>query len=149
MLVREYKAPKARPISVRSRCWLALAGTALLVPLAVAVWLQPSPSGMGTHQQLGLPPCTFVTMFGIRCPSCGMTTSWSHFVRGQWMQALQANVGGCLLAMIATVSSGWMLLAAATGRRPTNTPGEGMLAACAVVLVLITIVDWGVRLTFR
>lgn len=149
MLVRENKAPKARSISVRSRCWLALAGTLLLVPLVIAVWLQPSPLGMGTHQQLGLPPCTFVTLFGIRCPSCGMTTAWSHFVRGQWVQALQANVGGCLLAGVVTVSSGWMLLSAATGRRLANLPSEGVLAAIAVLLVLITIIDWLVRITFR
>jgi hypothetical protein len=128
---------------------LALAGLALLTPLAIAACLRPNPLGMGTHQQLGLPPCTFVTLFGIRCPSCGMTTSWSHFVRGQWWQALQANVGGCLLAAIVAVSGSWMLLAAVSGRRPARTPREGMLAAGAVCLVLITLADWVVRLTIR
>jgi hypothetical protein len=149
MIPIQSEAPKADRISVRSRCWLALAGTVLITPLVIAVWLRPSPLGMGTHQQLGLPPCTFVTVFGIRCPSCGMTTSWSHFVRGQWLQALQANVGGCLLAAVAAVSGGWMLLSAMTGRRLAKVPREGTLAACAVILVLITLADWVVRLTFR
>jgi hypothetical protein len=149
MLSIQNDAPRSVRISVRNRCWLALAGTVLITPLVIAAWLRPSPLGMGTHQQLGLPPCTLVTMFGIRCPSCGMTTSWSHFVRGQWVQSLQANVGGCLLAAIAAVSGGWMLLSAASGRRLAKTPSEGVLAAGAVFLVLITLADWVVRLTFR
>ena len=35
---------------------------------------------MGTHQQLGLPPCNFVTLTGYPCPACGMTTSFALLV---------------------------------------------------------------------
>ena len=148
-MLSSQNALRSDRISVRRRCWLALVGILLLTPLVIAVRLQPSPLGMGTHQQLGLPPCTFVTLFGIRCPSCGMTTSWSHFVRGEWLQSLQANVGGFLLAMVVAVSAAWMLLSAVTGRRLARVPSEGILAASAVILVLITMADWVVRLTFR
>src|SRR5947209_2100708 len=55
------------------RLALVTAGTVLIGLLATAACLTPSPRGMGTHQQLGLPPCTVVQWFGVRCPSCGMT----------------------------------------------------------------------------
>ncbi|MGN6545824.1 MAG: DUF2752 domain-containing protein [Aureliella sp.] len=69
--------------------------------LATARTLSPSPLGYGTHQQLGLPPCTSVALLGLRCPACGMTTSWSYAMRGQWGSALNANAGGLGLVLIA------------------------------------------------
>lgn len=44
--------------------------------------LTPSPSGIGTHTLLGLPPCGFYKITGIPCPTCGVTTSFvlgAHF----------------------------------------------------------------------
>lgn len=82
--------------------WLSLfAGVGVLALLVTAGNLQPARSGLGTHQQLGLPPCSSIVLFGVRCPSCGMTTSWAHFLRGQLVQALAANAGGVVLALIA------------------------------------------------
>lgn len=39
--------------------------------------LVPSPNGHGTHLQLGLGPCTFLTLTGWPCPMCGATTSFT------------------------------------------------------------------------
>lgn len=69
--------------------------------LLTARMLQPNSSGFGTHQQLGLPPCTTIAMWGVRCPACGMTTAWSYAMRGQWTEAWHANAGGLALALIA------------------------------------------------
>ncbi len=82
--------------------WLLLASaTCVLALLVTAACLRPSASGLGTHQQLGLPPCTSIVLWGVRCPSCGMTTSWALLLRGQAMAAVQANIGGTFLALIA------------------------------------------------
>ena len=59
----------------------AMVAIGLLLPLGAAVRLQPAREGLGTHQQLGLPPCTFRVLFDRPCPSCGMSTSWAHLVR--------------------------------------------------------------------
>ena len=47
--------------------------------LMIAVHLEPSSSGMGTHHQLGLSPCGFFTETGYPCPMCGMTTSFALY----------------------------------------------------------------------
>jgi hypothetical protein len=119
----------------------------LLTPLGIAARLQPDPRGQGTHQQLGLPPCTFLMLFDRRCPSCGMTTSWAYAVRGQWWRAAATNSGGLLLAVVVAVLGPWLLASAAMGRWATRPPHEGVWAAGAVAIVGVTLVDWVCRLT--
>jgi len=59
-----------------------LVGAALFLPtatvLGIATQLTPSPTGYGTHLQLGLGTCSFLRLFGIPCPMCGMTTTFAH-----------------------------------------------------------------------
>jgi len=45
---------------------LVALGSTLLLLLGVAVWLLPDPRGIGTHKQLGLPPCSVPQIYGIR-----------------------------------------------------------------------------------
>lgn len=71
--------------------------------LAVALWLKPAAIGYGTHTQLGLPPCNFLLITHLPCPSCGLTTCFAYAVRFQFWKALLANPFG-LLAFFATVS---------------------------------------------
>lgn len=56
-----------------------------------AVFLSPSSAGHGTHQALGLPPCPSVMLFDRPCPGCGLTTSWTAFVHGNWPLAFRAH----------------------------------------------------------
>ena len=90
-----------QPLSWALRWVTLLAGCGVLGILVTARCLVPDASGMGTHQQLGLPPCTSVVLFNAPCPACGMTTSWSLFTRGQFFAAVTTNAGGALLAIIA------------------------------------------------
>ena len=49
--------------------------------LGTALWLQPDLAGHGTHTQLGLNSCSFLTATGYPCPMCGATTTftlWAH-----------------------------------------------------------------------
>ena len=53
-----------------------IAGAALVVLLApllvVAAWLEPTASGVGTHEQLGMSRCGFLASTGLPCglPHC-------------------------------------------------------------------------------
>jgi hypothetical protein len=133
-------------LSGRLRLALTLLAIGLAALLGVARALEPNPRGRGTHEQLGLPPCTFVVLFGRPCPSCGMTTAWAWLVRGEVRAALRANASGALMAMLALVGVPWLLASAARGRWLPGTPGPALAAAGAVALVVIALVQWGWRL---
>ena len=72
------------------------------VTLGIARALTPSPAGYGTHQQLGLPPCTFLHWTGFPCPSCGLTTCFAYAAHGHFVAALITQPFG-LLAFALTV----------------------------------------------
>jgi hypothetical protein len=133
-------------LSARLRLALAAAAMCLLGPLTTAACLQPNPAGLGTHRQLGLPPCTFIWLFDTRCPSCGMTTSWAHAVRGHWLRAAESNAGGAVLAAAAMLAGPWLLISAARGAWWIGAPNDRALAVCAVGVVAITLIDWICRL---
>jgi hypothetical protein len=59
--------------------------------LLIACKLTPDPRGYATHTQLGFAPCTWRTLYGRPCPSCGLTTAFAHLVRGEWRQAIRSH----------------------------------------------------------
>jgi hypothetical protein len=76
--------------------WAVVAGLSATV-LAIARILHPASGGQGTHEQLGLPPCTFHELTGHGCPGCGLTTAFAHLARGHLGAAFDANPIGVLL----------------------------------------------------
>ena len=50
---------------------LGVAGLAIAL-LCIALFLNPSPEGVGTHHQLGLPKCGWILAANIPCPTCGI-----------------------------------------------------------------------------
>ena len=96
------------------------------VVLTIARVLSPSPNGLGTHQQLGLPPCFFHQWTGIPCPTCGMTTSFAYTVRFHFYEAFVTQPFGmfaCVLTVLMIPTSfvlmrrrvPWMKLLTARG----------------------------------
>ncbi|TWU59034.1 hypothetical protein Poly51_18190 [Rubripirellula tenax] len=126
-------------------------GLVAIVPLTligVAANLTPDVDGLGTHQQLGLPPCTMRVVFGIRCPACGMTTAWSHFGRGQWPSGFSSNIAGFLLAALAVAFAPIAVRAAWTGRMPDRKIQN--LATLALVMIgAIATAQWLVLVTLK
>jgi hypothetical protein len=124
----------------------AAVASGLLALLAVAAFLRPDPRGLGTHEQCGLPPCTFRFLFGRPCPTCGMTTAWAHLVRGQLTDALRAHVGGTLLGTLAVASVPWLMVSAARGRWLWWAPNSVAVAWAGSAILLVTLIEWGIRL---
>jgi hypothetical protein len=111
------------------RCWVELTSVSgwarwshallllgVLVMVGVGLYLSPDPAGHGTHQQLGLPPCTIHFLTGRPCPSCGLTTSVSAIVHGQFALAWRANPIGFLIVAGAVVVACNSLMALVWGR---------------------------------
>ena len=104
------------PIGSTGRATLIGTALFLIVGFGIAGLLNPDPRGYGTHQQLGMPPCTFRFLFGRPCPGCGMTTCFAHFVRGEFTKACRANIAGVVLAAVCVMLIPWCLWSAYRGR---------------------------------
>jgi hypothetical protein len=65
--------------------------------LGIAMWLTPSPAGHGTHTQLGLGQCTFLTFTGYPCPMCGMTTTFAYLAHLHPLSAVVTQPFGLVL----------------------------------------------------
>ncbi len=107
--------PNERP-SKGQRLLLTVIAFGLMSVFGIAFCLNPDPRGFGTHQQLGLPACQFREFAGVLCPHCGMTTSFSNVVRGNFSAAVQANPMGVPLSLAWAVCIPWCLSVAASGR---------------------------------
>lgn len=143
-MLQTYRNDSPR-LSVVVRLFAGALGGGLSVLLGVSLWLTPSAEGLGTHRQLGLPPCTIVQFYGVRCPACGMTTSWAHLVRGQLPSACRANTGGVLLGVLALCGAPWLVGSACLGRWWGWTPTDRALLVGSLVAFGVILTDWLVR----
>lgn len=117
-------------------------GAALLI---TARWLSPSPSGLGTHLQLGLPPCAFLTITSVPCPSCGLTTAFAYMVRGEVVRACSANALGAVLCALTWLSLPWALFGVVRARRFAATPSGGALSRLGLALAVLGLLQWLAR----
>lgn len=118
----------------------AIAAAAAAI-LGLAAWLEPSPTGLGTHTQAGLPGCPWVTFMDLPCPTCGMTTAFAHAADGDLVSSFLAQPFGAVLAIAAAAAlfvGSWVaisgsdviaLLARQAGPRLGVAVVAGLLAA--------------------
>jgi hypothetical protein len=121
---------------------LAIALSCLAV-LLTAAYLAPSRNGFGSHQALGLRGCAFLERTGLPCPSCGMTTSFTWFVRGNLAASLYVQPMGTLLAA-ACCCTVWVGLYVAITGRPVyrliqRLPGQGIV----ITVLAWALIAWG------
>lgn len=134
---------RATPLSSRStRLWGGVIFSGCLGVWAVAWWLSPAGSGLGTHQQLGLPPCALLQTVGIPCPTCGMTTAFSYTVRGRLLQALRAQPFAFVLALGTLLLAGMSADALIAAKRWQINwyrlyPIKGRVMAAIILLFLL------------
>ena len=100
----ELSGPCAWAYRHRIRLWSGFLLLVFVPMLGIGVYLNPSPAGLATHTQLGLPPCGFYTEYGWPCPTCGYTTAVSHVAHGQWLTALATQPGGAMVGFLAVAS---------------------------------------------
>lgn len=134
------------PIGMRGRFLLAVWSLFLVGGFVLALKLEPDTRGFGTHQQLGLPPCTVRVCFGIPCPSCGMTTSFSHFIRGQFVEAFHANAAGLFLAMVCALQIPWCWNSIRRSRLWKVTNPDWALLWIVATVTLACLIQWTCQL---
>jgi hypothetical protein len=94
-----------------------LVALACLAVLMVAARLTPSPTGVGTHMPLTSKPCDLLARTGMPCPSCGMTTSFAWFARGNLVASFYVQPMGMVLAVL-TAAAFWVGLYMAVSGKP-------------------------------
>lgn len=109
-------------------------------PLLVAANLRASPDGVGTHEQLGLPPCGFYSAIRIPCATCGMTTAFSHAAHGRLLTAFAVQPAGAALALVSAAAMAISAYALVVGM-PLAPLGRAVTrfkpVAAAMALVLL------------
>jgi len=130
------------PIGGLTRAFLIAWATFLLSGFAAARFLKPDPRGFGTHQQFGLPECFIRMTFSRPCPGCGMTTCFSHFVRGEFLAAARANPAGILLATLCVVMIPWSLFSAARGHLWLVDEPMTLLSVLIAVIGALALLSW-------
>ena len=138
---------RIRPQRLARARWIAAAcfgGCAGL--LGVAGGLSPSSAGLGTHRQLGLPPCGFLITTGLPCPTCGMTTAYAHAVRGQWWRSAVAQPMGFVLALTTGAGAVLSLVTLLTGTVWTLNWYRVRPERVVFVVLAMLLVGWAVRL---
>ena len=133
-------------LSPRARILTALVGIGLVAALFLAGNLRPDPRGWGTHEQLGLPPCTLKSVTGWRCPACGMTTSWALAAQGRLAEALRVHTSGTMLAGLSVAASVTALAVAVRGRWFAWQTSDTAMAVFGLAAIALVIVEWILRL---
>jgi len=63
------------------------------------------------------PTCYSRTLFGVKCPGCGLTRSFIHLAHGEWRAAWQMHRLGWLLAAIVLFQVPYRIALLAGGER--------------------------------
>lgn len=139
-------AKRGIPVGRRGQVLLALWSLLLVGVFGVAWMLTPDPRGFGTHQRLGLPPCTFQAVVDIPCPTCGMTTSFSHFIRGEMVASVEAHPAGFLLAGLCMLQIPWCWGSIYHRRLWGVTRPDAVVLWLLIGLASLSLAQWAMRL---
>ena len=129
--------------------WLLLVGLfgGISLVWGLARWIKPyeadgMPKAMASHTQLGLPPCTFLAVTGIPCPSCGLTTSFSLMAHFDPVPAFRANPAGPILLMLSGILWIWSLVCIAHRRFYWSRKWEFRLVLWLGAVFLLLLLRW-------
>lgn len=109
--------PRFASLSVVGRLLNLLIAAGCLTVLILALRVRPSESGMGTHVHLGMSSCAWLERTRLPCPSCGMTTSFAWFARGNLLASAYVQPAGFVGAVVTTIVF-WVTLYAALTAKP-------------------------------
>jgi hypothetical protein len=114
-LIRPLTKPAGAKVGLWARIGAGCIAGMVLGVLGTAAWLRADPAGHGTHTQLGMPQCTWAAAFNVPCPTCGMTTAFSHVAHGEFVAGFWAQPLGSVLALAAAAGFWGAVHVAVTG----------------------------------
>lgn len=139
-------AREANLLSPAQRWCSGIGSLAGGVLLGVSAWLDPSPAGMGTHTQLGIPQCAWPGSLGMPCPSCGMTTAFALAADGRFLDSFCTQPAGFVLAVCAACLTAVLAISAFTGARLASAVVGSLGSAGGWLLVGIMVLGWAYKI---
>ncbi len=97
-MVKKERIPRPMPIGEKI-AWILLDAVILYYLLRVGFLTHPDARGVGTHEQLGMPPCSWPILYDMPCPTCGVTTATSYLLHLHPVRAFLTQPFGMLLAL--------------------------------------------------
>ena len=85
------------PFVKGERIFLGVISLLCLVLISIGLILKLDPSGLGTHTQLGLPPCEFLLSTGKPCITCGATTAFVLCAHGRIFEGFKTHPFGAFV----------------------------------------------------
>ncbi len=144
-------APPTTPVrlSLYARCIALVVAAACATLVVTALRLTPAPEGVGTHTDLGYLACNMLLKSGVPCPTCGMTTSFAWFFRGNLVASAYIQPAGFVAALLVAMILPLALYEAITAR-PIHRllkylPGKMLLLTGAGIFLL----GWGWKILIR
>jgi hypothetical protein len=122
------------------------AGGAAFALLVIARVLVPDPSGLGTHVQLGLPPCAFLQVTQLPCPTCGLTTSFAYMAHLQFTPAFHAHWLGPPLFVLTAVTVGVCAWGSATRMPIAPTMIRLRVVRVLAIIAAAALIVWVARI---
>lgn len=108
--------------------------------LWVLICVVPDARGHGTHEALGMAPCSWPLDYGAPCPTCGVTTAAAHLVHLSPIKALVVQPFGAVLTGFSLVLAVIALLSLLRGRsfigRVASWPLPTLILGAAALLLL-------------
>lgn len=125
----------------------AVVAVSSLTLLAVAAWLEPSSTGVGTHTQIvPLRSCAWIEVAGIPCPTCGMTTAFAHAAEGHFLQSFLAQPMGLLLALTTAMTFWVALYVALTGSPIARVFARMWRPSVVWIGAALILASWGYKI---
>jgi hypothetical protein len=113
-----------------------------LALLIVAARLDPEPAGVGTHMQLGLPPCGWVAKYNRPCVMCGMTTAFAEAAHARPVASFLTQPAGALGALGVAAGFWGGLVAAFSGARVDRLLANMLRPRSVLVLGMVVLAAW-------
>lgn len=136
---RSSSSERLTQVSVALGLWGVVLVSALLVPSA---------DGLGTHEQLGMQPCTFYQATGRPCPGCGLTTAFSLMAHGRVIEAAVVQPFGALLFTLAAAGAMGASALAVAGRSWMPVLYSEKLPLVLYGLIFIWLASWCYKLIY-
>lgn len=110
--------------------------------LSLGAYLTPASEGLGTHEQLNMPPCGWIMLMDLPCPTCGMTTAVTHAAHGNLVTSFTTQPMGFLFALATTMGLFIGGYTAATGSRVGVVLGSMWTRRFTWTLIGLVLAAW-------